>query len=76
VAHTVTRQIPTDFNEATRETIHASVLEQDKVNPLLSSVVAKHPGLVTKLMPLEEELKVNWPRLLNAGKEISGHVHL
>ena len=78
LAHTITRQFPTDFNETTRETIHASVLEQEKINPLLASVIAKHPELVTKLMPLEEELKLNWPRLLSAGKlrnEILDHIH-
>ena len=64
----VTRPFPTDFNETTRETIHASVLEQDKINPLLSSVVAKHPELVTKLLPLEEEVRLNWPRFLEAAK--------
>ena len=78
---TITRKFPTDFDETTRETIHASVLEQDKIDPVLSSVVAKHPELVAKLMPLEEELKLNWPKLLNAGKvsrgtsEDSDHVH-
>jgi len=75
VTRTINRrsQIPTEFNEITRETIHASVLEQDKIDPLLSSLVDKH--LVKPLMPAEEELRSNWPKLLNAGKEISDHVH-
>lgn len=60
LADTVKRQLPTAWNPVTHETIHSSVLKQDAILPHLKEILDKHPELVALLMPLEEELKVNW----------------
>jgi len=61
LAHTIQRQPELlTANDITHETIHSSVLQQP-VFPRLAEELAKHPELVSALMPLEEEMKVNWP---------------
>ncbi|GLB36111.1 putative uncharacterized alpha/beta hydrolase domain (DUF2235) [Lyophyllum shimeji] len=61
LAHTIQRPLPTFPNDVAHETIHASVLEQSTLSPELANVIAKHPELVHPLLPLEEEVKLNWP---------------
>ncbi|KAG9314326.1 hypothetical protein JVU11DRAFT_5117 [Chiua virens] len=56
-----TRQLPTKTNDVTHETIHPSVLMQDKVNAQLRENIRKNPSLVCGLLPFEEEMKKNWP---------------
>ncbi|RDB28797.1 hypothetical protein Hypma_015566 [Hypsizygus marmoreus] len=60
LARNVKRPLPAP-NEITRETIHSSVLEQDKLDPDLVATVKKYPELVAPLNPLEQELRLNWP---------------
>ncbi|KZV77071.1 hypothetical protein PENSPDRAFT_280333 [Peniophora sp. CONT] len=55
------RTLPTQPNPQTHELIHSSVLQQKNLPEGLKETVDKHPELVAKLLPLEEELKVNWP---------------
>lgn len=55
------RALPTQPNPQTHELIHSSVLKQKKLPDGLQETLAKHPELVAELLPLEEELKVNWP---------------
>lgn len=55
------RALPTQPNPQTHELIHPSVLRQKKVPYGLRETVDKYPELVAKLLPLEEELKINWP---------------
>lgn len=61
LGRTIKRKIPTSWNEVTHECLHASVLEQDSLNPDLAAIIAKNPKLVRPLLPLEEEVKQNWP---------------
>lgn len=55
------RPIPAATNEVTNEWIHPSVLEQAKIYPRLAHVLRDHPQVVSQLLPLEEEMKKNWP---------------
>ena len=54
------RPLPS-LDDTTQETVHPSVLEQDKLRLTLKDYLAEHPELVHKLTPLEEEWKRNWP---------------
>ncbi|KIJ21793.1 hypothetical protein PAXINDRAFT_105288 [Paxillus involutus ATCC 200175] len=56
-----TRQLPTKTDDVTHETIHPSVLQQDHLVPQLQQNIQKNPSLVCSLLPLEEEMKKNWP---------------
>lgn len=56
-----TRQFPTKTDDVTHETIHPSVLEQDHMVSQLHGSIQKNPSLVCSLLPLEEEMKRNWP---------------
>ncbi|KAG6868604.1 hypothetical protein C0993_000630 [Termitomyces sp. T159_Od127] len=65
----IRRPLPTVINDVTCETIHASVKEQClSRSPELQDVLAKHPGLVMPLLPLEEEVRAIWPTLLRVRK--------
>jgi hypothetical protein len=58
----IQRQFPTAPNPVTNETIHPSILEQPNIlPPALSAAIQRYPQLVAPLMPLEGELKQNWP---------------
>ncbi|KAF8960979.1 hypothetical protein BDZ97DRAFT_2034223 [Flammula alnicola] len=63
LASTVQRTLPTTPNNPnTHESIHPSVLQQAKLNPsTLHAIVTQHPTLVAALMPLEEQIKKEWP---------------
>ncbi|KAF8510300.1 hypothetical protein BU17DRAFT_98260 [Hysterangium stoloniferum] len=53
----------------TYESIHSSVLCQlDKV-PAIKAVVSKEPGIVCKLLPLEEEIKKLWTEEVSENAE-------
>ncbi|KAI0068241.1 hypothetical protein BV25DRAFT_1793249 [Artomyces pyxidatus] len=69
LADTIRRQLPTHLDPVTHEMIHPSVLKQDTVLPQLQFILKDHPDLVAKLLPLEEEVKVNW----NFVPAIPGH---
>ncbi|TFK41204.1 hypothetical protein BDQ12DRAFT_679070 [Crucibulum laeve] len=56
----IQRPLPTTLNVITQETIHASVLEQAAVYPELDNVLKNHSELINPLLPLEEEVKINW----------------
>ncbi|KAG7099108.1 hypothetical protein E1B28_000981 [Marasmius oreades] len=58
---TTERTLPTSSNNVTHESIHPSVLQQQKLNPAIQSLIEKHPELVCSLLPLEEELRAEWP---------------
>ncbi|KAF9270123.1 hypothetical protein L218DRAFT_14436 [Marasmius fiardii PR-910] len=58
---TTERTLPTSKNEITHERIHPSVLQQRKLQPAIKCLVEEHPELVCKLLPLEEELRTEWP---------------
>ncbi|KAF8641214.1 hypothetical protein AX17_000848 [Amanita inopinata Kibby_2008] len=64
VARSVPRPLPL-LDVKTFESIHPSVLEQDIISLPLKELIKQHPQLLCKLMPLEEELKVNWPYYSN-----------
>lgn len=55
------RQLPTKTDDVTHETIHPSVLEQDRPSPQLRKCIQGNPSLVCSLQPLEEEMKKSWP---------------
>src|SRR6202167_5632151 len=57
----ITRQLPTSTNDITHETIHPSVLRQKQILPQLQANIDKDPALICGLLPLEEELRKNWP---------------
>lgn len=57
----IQRVLPTHTGLPSHEWIHPSVLEQAKLFPALDLLVKQHPELICKLLPLEEEMKVNWP---------------
>ncbi|KAL0569552.1 hypothetical protein V5O48_012415 [Marasmius crinis-equi] len=61
LALTTERTLPTSNNEVTHETIHPSVLRQSTLTPAVKDLIDKHPELVSKLLPLEEEMKAQWP---------------
>jgi len=61
LADTVKRQLPTQDDDITHETIHPSVLEQDHILPQLQQSIDSNPSLVCSLLPLEMEVKKNWP---------------
>ncbi|KAJ2920394.1 hypothetical protein MD484_g113, partial [Candolleomyces efflorescens] len=61
LAQGVQRPIPSETNEITNEWIHPSVLEQANLYPRLAHVLENHPQIVCPLLPLEEEMKRNWP---------------
>ncbi|KAF8078667.1 hypothetical protein FPV67DRAFT_1466003, partial [Lyophyllum atratum] len=71
LARSIERPIPTCPNDVTRETIHASVLEQEFLSPELANILARHPELVMPLLPLEQEVKLNWPMHRFDHEEIS-----
>ncbi|KIJ68497.1 hypothetical protein HYDPIDRAFT_125092 [Hydnomerulius pinastri MD-312] len=62
------RQLPTKTDNVTHETVHPSVLEQAQIAPALKASIQKDPSLVCGLLPLEEEMKKNWP--FTPGKNI------
>ncbi|KAH0590787.1 hypothetical protein H2248_000912 [Termitomyces sp. 'cryptogamus'] len=65
LSRTIRRPVPTTSDDVTCETIHASVKEQCLSGyPELQDALAKHPGLVMPLLPLEEEVRAIWPKLL------------
>lgn len=51
------RELPTSTNEATNETIHFSVSQRSHLSPAIHDIITKHPELVSRLLPLEEEIK-------------------
>ncbi|KAG8219773.1 hypothetical protein J3R82DRAFT_745 [Butyriboletus roseoflavus] len=53
------RQLPTETDDVTHETIHPSALEH--LIPQLRESIQKNPSLVCSLLPLEEDMKNNWP---------------
>ena len=55
------RPLPTKTDEVTHETIHPSVRHQKELYPKLAQAIDEHPNLIAKLLPLEEELRKNWP---------------
>ncbi|KAG6842243.1 hypothetical protein C0991_000213 [Blastosporella zonata] len=65
LSRTIQRTVPTAPDDATCETIHASVEEQDLSEfPELEEVLERRPEVVSPLLPLEQEVKVMWPKLL------------
>jgi len=55
----ITRKLPTATDDVTYETIHPSVLLQPTKTPALELALSHR--VIGKLMPLEEELRANWP---------------
>lgn len=66
LADKIQRQFPKSFNPVTQETFHPSVLKQDKIRHTLKDALDEYPELLADLMPLEQELKVNWPFVSDA----------
>ncbi|KAF9229239.1 hypothetical protein BS17DRAFT_10792 [Gyrodon lividus] len=62
------RQLPTKTDDVTHETIHPSVLQQEHMVPQLQKNIQENRSLVCDLLPLEEEMKKNWPYI--PGKSI------
>jgi hypothetical protein len=60
VAAVSSRALPS-FDDTTQETVHPSVLEQDKLRFTLKDYLSEHPELTYRLTPLEEEWKRGWP---------------
>ncbi|KAF8350102.1 hypothetical protein F5887DRAFT_943819 [Amanita rubescens] len=60
VATVSSRPLPS-LDDTTQETVHPSVLEQDKLPFTLKDYLSEHPELVHRLTPLEEEWKRGWP---------------
>lgn len=56
-----TRKLPTKTDDLTHETIHPSVLERAHLSQELRHYILKNPSLVCGLLPLEGEMKNNWP---------------
>ena len=54
------RPLPS-LDDTTQETVHPSVLEQDKLPLRLKEHLSEHPELIHQLRPLEEEWKRRWP---------------
>ncbi|KAH9950393.1 hypothetical protein B0H21DRAFT_723255 [Amylocystis lapponica] len=67
IATTIQRKLPTNTNNVTHETIHPSVLMQQSLIPALADDLRAHPGVVGSLLPLEIELKANWPYVPGKG---------
>ncbi|TFK77140.1 hypothetical protein BDN72DRAFT_807618 [Pluteus cervinus] len=69
------RPIPTNWDEATQEMYHASVLEQPQqhANLNVNTILAQHPDLVAQLSPLEQGIKALWPSKLNQPPASGGH---
>lgn len=59
----VQRPIPTGPNEITKESLHLSVIEQTKHSARVAQLLKAHPEIVSKLEPLEEGFRKNWPYL-------------
>ncbi|KAJ4499600.1 hypothetical protein C8R41DRAFT_754020 [Lentinula lateritia] len=55
------RPLPTKTDDITHEKIHPSVLHQKDLYPALAQDIRDHPELIGILLPLEEEVKKNWP---------------
>lgn len=55
------RPLPTKTDDITHEKIHPSVLHQKDLYPVLAQDIRDHPELIGILLPLEEEVKENWP---------------
>lgn len=68
LAKETSRQLPTETDNVTYETIHPSVLEQDHMVPTLRESIQKNPSLVCRLLPLEQEMKKNWPYIPGKNK--------
>lgn len=66
---TAQRQLPTATNDVTHETIHPSVLRQKTLVTAVEHDIKQHPDLICSLLPLEDELKVNWS--YTPGKKLS-----
>ncbi|KAF9237321.1 hypothetical protein BU15DRAFT_48796, partial [Melanogaster broomeanus] len=73
-----TRQLPTKTDDITHETIHPSVLQQDNIATKLREIIQKNPSLVCDLLPLEEEMRKNWPYVpgKNIPKDSKGSVQV
>ncbi|EAU93126.2 hypothetical protein CC1G_12661 [Coprinopsis cinerea okayama7 len=61
LAQRIQRELPRQLGGPHHEYIHPSVLEQESHYKALKHVLDKLPGIVCPLLPLEEELKQNWP---------------
>jgi len=56
------RTLPSGPNDPVEhEMIHSSVLRQRDLPQDLRALVKKHPDIVARLLPLEEEVKAYWP---------------
>jgi len=69
-ASTTPRTLPYGPNEETNEMIHASVLEQKAQITAVTELVKKYPKMVTALLPLEVEIRRNWP--YNSAEDTNG----
>jgi len=61
LANEITRQLPTCTNDVTHEKIHPSVLRQKQILTQLQANINKNPTLICELLPLEKEMRKNWP---------------
>ncbi|KAJ3758641.1 hypothetical protein EV360DRAFT_43439 [Lentinula raphanica] len=61
LSFTSQRPLPTKTDDVTHEKIHPSVLHQKDLYPALAQTIRDHPELIGSLLPLEEEVKQNWP---------------
>jgi len=65
LADSTQRQFPRSLDPNTHERIHPSVLMQSALLPQLADTLAANPSLISQLMPLEQQLKQQWPRVLD-----------
>jgi len=61
LTNTITRQLPTFTDNITHETIHPSALKQKDILPQLQANVDKNPALLSRLLPLEQRMREDWP---------------
>ncbi|KXN90069.1 hypothetical protein AN958_05074 [Leucoagaricus sp. SymC.cos] len=60
LARTIKRDIPTQPNAKTNETIHSSVIRQLSSYLDLQPIVEAYPDLVCELQPLEKQFQIVW----------------
>ncbi|KAF7306890.1 DUF2235 domain-containing protein [Mycena indigotica] len=63
LSHKLQRKIPTQTNNVTHETIHASVLQQRTLSEVVDVDIVTHSHLVPPLLPLEDALRKHWASL-------------
>jgi len=60
LANRIHRNVMTVTDEVTKESVHASALQQSDLDKTLVKFLRENPDRIAKLLPLEEQVKAKW----------------